>query len=973
MKEIKLYFFGVPRIIHNGHEISVSRRKSVALLAYLVATGPASRQSLATFLWPETNSHRALANLRNALNALGKTLIGNILEADRDKIWFNVSRQQCTVDLLEFLRLIKSEKTADLSQAIKLYCGDFLSGFTIKDSVLFEQWHLQESLFLRQSCVNILIRLFDHYKSQLKLDSAISCAIRIVDLDPLNESAWRRIMRTLVLAGQKNQAVAYYRKLVKILDSELQLPPDDETESLIRKIESGELKAQVSMESVSESKLNVPIQPTPFIGRKNDISHIVDLLLEPEHRIVTITGPGGSGKTRVAMQVAETIAPRYQDGIVWVSYESVESCEFIGLKIAEALNLKAAQLQINSELGNYPDLYKLNTQLALHLQNKEMLLVLDNFEHLADNCSFLPKILSAVPGIQFLITSRVRTNLHSEWIFEIHGLNLPQNSNPKNISKSDSVRLFCQAARQSNPSFRLNPGNNNIIVEICRKLQGIPLALEMAAARTKTLDCTTILTEFQKNPDFLTTTAQDLPERHCSIRMIFRQTWNRLSSNDREGFLKLSVFHGGFTREAALSVTGTSHRSLSSLIDFSVLRRLAVNRYEIHELLRQYAYEILEQDRHRLKKLLCDYEKYYMEMLNTVGSSMTYGDQKKAFRTMALESGNMRAAWLQAAETGAIDHLRRASMAMFLFYDQKFYFYEGYKVFSAASKALETSCSLGTQPDKTNLKYMNIFKGFSACMQSWFLRFAQQIEGCNDTENNNEFTKINRYMELGLSLLKPFSDQREWALVNILAISLKNQWNDSVSWKILEKCHDIFNAHNDLWGLALTFQTRGCWYFAANPMKAKEFQLKALEIRKQANDSWGLAQSHNSVGLLLHKMGKYEEAKIYFMKSISILRDLEENPNELVHALLYMAYASDALKQYEEAFLYLKEGLTISETMNNLSRTSLILGNLGLLQLELKNYASAASYLNQCLSLCSDAGLTKHHAYFSNFRQKIPG
>ncbi|MGH2353778.1 MAG: ATP-binding protein, partial [Chloroflexota bacterium] len=328
--------------------------------------------------------------------------------------------------------------------------------------------------------------------------------------------------------------------------------------------------------------------PTPFIGRQADLAELSSLLSTPACRLLTLVGPGGIGKTRLALQAAARLRDAraaasgrgFGHGVYVVALQALRSPDLLLPALADALALPP--------VGSGDPL----AQLLNYLRDKAVLLVLDNFEHLMHGAALLAGILAAAPQLKLLVTSREALNVQEEWLYPIQGLPFPDSELAADLEDYSAVRLFAERARRVRWDFSLDAERAGV-VRVCRLVEGMPLALELAAAWTKTLPCAEIATEIESSIDFLATRLRDVPERHRSMQAVFEQSWARLDGGERAVLRRLSVFRGGFRREAAEQVAGASIPTLSLLVDKSLLRLEVDGRYQIHELLRQYAEERL--------------------------------------------------------------------------------------------------------------------------------------------------------------------------------------------------------------------------------------------------------------------------------------------------------------------------------------------------------------------------------------------
>jgi serine/threonine protein kinase/tetratricopeptide (TPR) repeat protein len=416
---------------------------------------------------------------------------------------------------------------------------------------------------------------------------------------------------------------------------------------------------------IARPRHNLPAQTTPFVGREDELSKLAKLLDDPDIRLITILAPGGMGKSRLALELAERIVsdgarstpmpslPGFANGVYFVSLASLSARTEIVPSIAEAIGF------------HFRGGGEQKQQIIDFLREKEMLLLMDNYEHLMEGAGFPSEILAAAPGVQILVTSRERLRLQEETLFRIEGMEFPDWQTPEEALEYGATRLFMQSARRMQPGFHLQADDLQHVAAICRQVQGMPLAIVLGAAWVEALSLPEIAAEIARCLDFLEADAQNVPERHRSIRAVFNPTWNRLNESEQGVFKKLSVFRGGFTREAAHAVAGADLRMLTGLLGKSLLRRDPNSgRYDIHELLRQYAEDHLMASPDLVSEVRDRHCAYYAAFLQAREDELHLGRQKETASDMATDIDNIRLAWSWACQYAKAKEIKQMVLSV---------------------------------------------------------------------------------------------------------------------------------------------------------------------------------------------------------------------------------------------------------------------------------------------------------------------
>jgi predicted ATPase/DNA-binding XRE family transcriptional regulator len=477
------------------------------------------------------------------------------------------------------------------------------------------------------------------------------------------------------------------KQIAELLANSLNIPAEER--STFIKVARGELsvgRLSPVLKPVSATTIprtNLPVMPTPLIGRRYEVEDLSQLLRNPECRLLNLVGPGGIGKTRLAIEVAGSTQDVFPDGVYFVPLASTSSTRFIVPVIAEAVGFafqSAGRADPKTQLFNY-------------LKEKQALLLLDNLEHLLAELGIelLSELLAEAPRVKLLATSRESLELQGEWVFEVYGLPVPESIFVEGSAQGTSVELFMQRARRAHVGFDATPEDYPAIVRICQLVDGMPLGIELAAAWVRTLSCEEIAREIERGLDFLSVSTRDLPARHQSMRAVFDQSWKLLAEEERGVLLRLSAFRGGFRREAAEAVAGATLSMLSTLVTKSLIRRSGAGRFDLHELVRQFATEHLAERPEEQSATQACHGRYYLTYFSQADGRFRSSAQLEALAELNAEMDNFRAAWDWAVAYGEFALIEQTLRAFWMLYDTRGWFQEGVETLGRAMDALETA------------------------------------------------------------------------------------------------------------------------------------------------------------------------------------------------------------------------------------------------------------------------------------------
>ncbi|MBV7333124.1 AAA family ATPase [Chloroflexi bacterium TSY] len=969
MPHWKLYLFGPPRLEYDGQPVELTLRKGIALLAYLAVTQqPHTRDALATLFWPESSQRKARASLRRTLHRLNQTLGTEILTVEPESIALPQSAD-LWLDAAAYQQLVTShlheessttgnstERVTHLLQAAELYTDDFLAGFTLPDSPEYDDWQFFQREALRQSLAQVLEQLVIAHQKQNEYELAILHARRWLALDPLHESVHCQLMQLYALTGQQAAAIRQYQECTRILNEELGASPEEETTALYDAIrakrfpdadkvtradpefavgwqdgrvtgwrdDGKSIEPVVKVPTIPDEEItlspshpitqsppphNLPPQPTPFVGREREVAEIQQLLLdEPDCRLLTLVGPGGIGKTRLALTVATHLLDAYPHGVFFVGLASVSDPEHIVTTIAEALSL-------NLQGAANPKMQLLN-----YLREKKLLLIVDNVEHLLAGAELLSEILNYSTQLTLLATSRERLYLQEEWGYDVQGLPYPdqevRNSyhDGKTLEAYEGVRLFLQRARRAAATFTPSTVEMASIAKICQLVDGMPLGLELAAPWIRTLSCQEIAQEIEHNLDFLRTDLRNVLARHRSLKVVFEQTWQRLSAEEQAVLSKLSVFQGGGTREAAGAVSGATLPLLSSLVDKALLRRTSSGRYDLHELIRQFAAEQLQTVPNVVEQAQDLHCAYHVGFLQQRTADLKTGRQKEAIVEITADIDNVRLAWQHALRRRDVHALKQAAEGLFHYNTYRGAIQEGEAAFQDAVAAFtqitpQNGEEILSEDIALPTEQISLV-GFLLATQGWFCGYR------------------GRQPQRGQVLL-------EQAMTLFEQVEQRERFKEDFVLTML--------------GYIFMYQGKYA--------EAQQFGRQGLALFSERDEPWGIIWGLLLLGISAGESGELTKARQYFQKGLAVC---QQNGERTVRAFHHHNLGHSAIDHgdYIEAKRHIDESIRLHQEFGNQSGMASALRIAGQLAIAKGKYPKAVQTLQKSVDLSNDMGGT---------------
>ena len=636
------------------------------------------------------------------------------------------------------------------------------------------------------------------------------------------------------------------------------------------------------LRTLSSHPHNLPPQSTPFVGRASELTGIASRLADPACRLLTLVGPGGIGKTRLALQSAAGQVEAFRHGVYFVPLAPLASADLLIPAIAEALNFTFYQRDNPGK------------QLLNYLREKNILLVMDNFEHLTASAGWLSEILVASPQTKILTTSRERLNLREEQIFQVDGMYFPsQHQEEEGLEEFSSVKLFLQSARRTLPGFDLAPEELACVARICRLVQGTPLGIEMAAGWLRSLSCQEIANEIEASLDFLETNLRDVPDRHRSLRAVFDYSWDLLTEAERQTLARLSVFQGAFQRETIDAIMdmelGAPKQALLSLlgalVDKSLLRRNTDNTYELHSLMRGYARERLDADPQVAARTRNLHASYFINLLARSEPALHGREQPKAMRQVAACMDDIRAAWLWALSQGQWQKAEAGLDSLYLFFDLRSREEDGMHFFREA-RTLLTHCP-GADSERLSLR-MDI-------------RFAAVCVAVS------QFEEARPLLETSLAVAHQMGLPIEVALIHTIMgriAWIEGDYKKSILYE--RQALDAYRQLQRTVDVALCLDRLGTSAWSMGDyVSAHQFLQESLGLLKPDGAPGYLARILDHLGVVARDNGNQESALTYFQESQEKLDGLDATgqlvfvTNHLAGIMLMTGHAVQAVAQFE--------------------------------------------------------------------------
>jgi predicted ATPase/DNA-binding SARP family transcriptional activator len=936
----------------------ISLRKAEALLVYLAVNNrPIQRSVLAGLLWPEYSQTKALTSLRSALAALNRK-ISDYLDITRESV--QISHKYPYYMDVHALEQDLSEGQIDA--ALERYTGDFLASFHVLDSTPFEDWQLAEQTRIRDALIRGLHESILLAITTRDINDGLKLAHKLLDLDAYDEIAHQGCILFHALSGDRAAALTHYQKCVEILDVELNIQPLDSTQNLYRLVSKGE---EPNLTDLGVHKHNLPRPTTSFVGRKIELFQINNKLKDPLCRLITLVGPGGIGKTRLAIEAGRLASGAFPDGVYFVAFDELYSEEAVVPAIANAMSFSIDIVTTRLDPLN---------QLLDFLQRRVVLLILDGFEGLISWAAFLGRMLERVPGLKIMVTSRQSLNTNSEWLYTTEGLtdnNKGQQDLP--IGQVEAVRLFVDRAIQVNHNFIPSERCYQSIARICQMVGGMPLAIELAAAWVGVMSVENIEKELSANMDILSTERVDVPEKHHSIRIVFDNAWDLLSDAQQNLLRKLSIFESSFDQQAVVEVAQGEISQLSSLVKKSMVHCDDQGRFNTHNLIRMFVYEKLAREAALLADVRENYCSYYLDMLTDREGDMMGGNMEEARQLLREELYHIQKAtqWaLNVWDQVRLVRVLTATLVLFAVYA----WYEGVDAFRRFSDEMVEKLIQENAPKPEHHPVVLVCRVYQAFLQTNLgqIEESEQIsQRCLKPLHEMGFTAVYSVCLHNLGVNASFRGDYETGLDLLEQAVIIGRETDFVLWPTyllwlghaylmlgeyeaglisLQKCREIFLEKETKWGAAFAISKIGLAYDGmGDHRKALENHREALAVFSSIGNIAGKGYSLSRMSMSACFAGNYHQAIRYGEEAYQLYEEIGHNWG-LASTLPRLGFAHLGLGEVKEARAFFLRGVNLSQKSDMTPLALYALAGIGCMMLNEGKQAAALDLLSYVLA-----------------------
>ena len=897
--------FGNPAAFDGERWHELGHTLDDAVLCYLaLAGGWLARAVLAGRFWPDSDEAAARANLRWRLHRLRSRPYAAALETTRDHVRWAVE-----TDVARFWR---AHEAGAWDDAVDLVQAPLLGDTRFACSPVVEAEFTREREQVHRAWREVALERAAAAQAERHHADAAALLRRVLTHDLLDEEVLQAFLHAAYVDGQREQALRVFGAFEEQLREELGIVPLAQTRALVSTIKQADALLGSALtpgeptdvarpvggrDDVPQCSGALPRFPTPFLGRVEEHDRLLRLLCNGSERIVTLLGPGGVGKTRLAVEVARELAPQYRDGAVFVDLAALADAGRLAATVVEAV-------APDERVGHDAE-----AQLSGLLRERALMLLLDTFEHVMDGKGVVQRIAATAPEVRLLVTSRVRLGLPGERTFDVDGLACPEEDAPSDeVRAHPGVALFETIAARSLDGFAATERDRRAIVRVCRLVAGLPLAIELAATWVRTLDCEAIADELAASAEILTAADGHAREhRHTSFEQVFDTSWSLLRPADQAVFAGLAVFRGGFTRETANQVTGASLRHLRTLIDASLVQRFG-SRYVLLDVIQRLAEQRLDASGsgHEVRSR---HAGVFSRLVQAHEADFDGPVQGRALALLNPESDNLRAAWDHAVERRDVSVLARMSRGVSSVWDLRGRFVEAADMFAAAATALERA----EASDEAALGW-----AWMRMREGWFRFYLGQYDALEGVlvEAGERFEHFGETAAAGTTAF-------------ILGSAANARGDLAAGRDHLRVATDCYERAGDRAGLAKCQNALGMAEEAVGAFgSAREHYQRSLRERERLGDPRGLIVVLNNLGAVSVEFRLLDEAEGHLQRALRLSRSSDDawGLAWTTHNLGEVALAQDRRDAARAAFERALKGLI---TLGHHYAASLTLERLG--------------------------------------------
>ena len=800
--------------------------------------GWVGRDEILGIFWPEEDERVARHNLSQLLYQSRKQVWGGVMKVERTRL-----RLELESDVKRFREAVGR---GEWQSAVELYGGDLLESIAVGSGNGVLQGWLElerESLQIgwREAAVWNALDL----ESAGEFTRAAELLARVLKRDLLAEEVLQPYIRCAAKSGQRDLALQAFDQFRQRLADDLDMEPLEETVEIVEAIRkagrSGSSYAFTPQPSEEPPRRvsPLPAPPTPFVGRALELVELGEVLQTDRTKLLTLLGPGGVGKTRLALETARELSGSFGDGAVFVPLAPLDSVDQMAGAILGSLGAASVPGSDNEEL------------LLELLTNRETLLLLDNFEHLLDGAGLVTRILEAGARCKVLVTSREPLGLMTETIYEVQGLAYPADDRHDDIEEYDAVALFVRSARRAQTGFALQDDQKQAVRELCRLLGGQPLGLELAANWIRLLSPAEIVAELSCTLDLLELQSEDLPPRHRSLRALFDSSWSLLAEEDRTALRRLAIFRSGFDRDAAQRVAGVNLRTLLNLNNKSLLTRKPGEAFEWHVAVQQYAETKLSENQAELSQVRRSYLQWAITLSEEAAAAANGPEEASWMEKLAGHHSNLKTALELSLEIGDTESGLRLGALLWEFWYFRGHYAEGLRYLTAVLSASDAA-------DFPRWRAKALISAGILC----------HGQGRDHASRDYFLAALEPTRRLG----DPFAIGE---LLNNLGGISQEMGDYGAAHDYHQECLSLRRAQGDEVGIAMSLNNLGnVFHSEGDYSRARECYEEGLSLHRRLENPKGTSYSLVGLGMVAFETDRLTEARSLFEEGLILRRSL---------------------------------------------------------------------------------------------------